>query len=66
MKNIITAIKDHPVTVVLALMVLSTLIVCLALLWHEKIDGTDFAVIFGAVVTPLSGIGYALNKYYKT
>lgn len=66
MKNIITAIKEHPVTAVLSVLILSTLGVCLYLLANEKIDGKDFAIIFSAVSSALSGIGFALHKYYNT
>lgn len=66
MRNIWTAIKDHPVTAVLSVLILSTLGVCLYLIANEKIDGKDFALIFGAVSTSLSGIGFSLHKYYDT
>lgn len=62
----LTLIKENLITFFIALLVLATLVTCLLLLWHEKIGGSDFAIIFSAVTTALSGIGYALNKYYKT
>lgn len=65
-QKLLTTIKENLITFFSAVLVLATLITCLLLLWHEKIDGTEFALIFGAVSTSLSGIGFALHKYYNT
>jgi len=65
-KKLLTLIKEKLITFFIALLVLATLVICLLLLWNEKIDGSDFAIIFTAVSSALSGIGFALNKFYKT
>lgn len=64
--KLLTTIKENLITFFIALLVLATLITCLLLLWHEKIEGGEFAMIFTAVSSALSGIGFALHKYYKT
>lgn len=64
--KLIEAIKTHPVSAILSVLILATLGICLYFLFHEKIDAKDFALIFSTVSGAMSSIGFALHKYYDT